>query len=108
MIGEHREENLGRGVGVERNRKIFQELIKDFPKRKDLNTEGPGLGVKWGTQLPATATGQATANPSCICDLHCRCAAVSDPQPTEQGQRLNPHPSALMEGIRTQHYNFKC
>ena len=59
--------------------------------------EVPGPGVKSELQLPAhaTAIAIATLDPSHICAL-CQSLwqhrILKDPQPTEQGQGLNPHP----------------
>ena len=55
--------------------------------------EVPGLGVESELQLLANATATATKDPSHVCDLHPpQLKALLDPQPTERGQGLNPHP----------------
>ena len=46
------------------------------------------LGIKSELQLLVAVTATATWDPSHVCNLR----ATLDPQPTERGQGLNPHP----------------
>ena len=53
--------------------------------------EDPRLGTESELQLPACAWATATPDPRCL-QTAPRLMATPDPQPTEQGQGLNPHP----------------
>ena len=64
--------------------------------------EVPRLGVESELQLLAYSTATATPDLRRVCVLYTpQLTATPDPQPTEQGQGLNPHPHGCQSGSLT-------